>query len=40
VRTRTWRSADPFDEAILAERVRWQLGAWLDEARFHSGAGI
>ncbi|NNC75296.1 MAG: DNA polymerase Y family protein [Acidimicrobiia bacterium] len=30
VRTRTWRSADPFDEGALAERVRWQLRAWLE----------
>jgi protein ImuB len=40
VRARTWRNADPFDEAVLAERVRWQLAAWLDEARFRSGPGI
>ncbi len=40
VRTRTWRNADPFDEATLAERIRWQLRAWLDEARLHSGPGI
>ncbi|NNK91487.1 MAG: DNA polymerase Y family protein [Acidimicrobiia bacterium] len=30
VRSRTWRTADPFDEGSLAERVRWQLRAWLD----------
>jgi protein ImuB len=30
VRTRTWRSADPFDDRTLAERVRWQLKAWVD----------
>lgn len=30
VRSRTWRSLDPFDESSLAERVRWQLRAWLD----------
>jgi protein ImuB len=40
VRTRTWRNADPFDEATLAERVRWQLRAWLDESRLRSGPGI
>lgn len=40
VRSRTWRSADPFNEAMLAERVRWQLQAWLDTARFRSGPGI
>jgi len=40
VRNRTWRSADPFNESMLAERVRWQLQAWLDTARFRSGPGI
>ena len=40
VRTRTWRSADPFDETMLAERVRWQIQAWLDTARMRSGPGI
>ncbi len=40
VRTRTWRNADPFDELTLAERVRWQLRAWLDESRLRSGPGI
>lgn len=40
VRNRTWRSADPFNEAMLAERVRWQLQAWLDTARLRSGPGI
>lgn len=40
VRTRTWRNADPFDEGTLAERVRWQLRAWLDEGRLRSGPGI
>jgi protein ImuB len=39
-RVRTWRNRDPFDEASLAERVRWQLNAWLDSARFRSGPGI
>ncbi len=39
VRVRTWRSADPFDEAMLADRVKWQLRAWLDHAR-HGGSGI
>jgi protein ImuB len=37
-RSRTWRSADPFNEMMLAERVRWQLQAWLDS--FRSGSGI
>jgi protein ImuB len=40
VRTRTWRSADPFNERMLGERVRWQLQAWLDSARMRSGPGI
>lgn len=39
-RVRTWRNRDPFDEPALAERVRWQLRAWLDSARFRSGPGI
>lgn len=39
-RVRTWRNRDPFDEASLAERVRWQLRAWLDSSRFRSGPGI
>ena len=39
-RVRTWRNRDPFDETTLAERVRWQLRAWLDSARFRSGPGI
>lgn len=39
-RVRTWRNRDPFDESTLAERVRWQLRAWLDSARFRSGPGI
>jgi len=30
VRTRAWRSADPFDDRSLAERVRWQLRTWID----------
>ena len=40
LRVRVWRSADPFDESTLAERVRWQLRAWLDHARNESGPGI
>lgn len=28
--SRTWRSADPFSEHTLAERVRWQLRSWID----------
>lgn len=30
VRQRTWRSSDPFTEHALAERVWWQMRAWLD----------
>jgi protein ImuB len=30
VRSRTWRSADPFSEGEIAERVRWQLRAWVE----------
>jgi len=30
VRSRVWRSADPFTEAEVAERVRWQLQAWVE----------
>ncbi len=36
VRSRTWRSADPLDDRAIAERVRWQLRAWVDGV----GAGI
>jgi protein ImuB len=36
VRERVWRSADPFDDAALADRVRWQLRAWIEGA----GSGI
>ena len=28
-RHRIWRSADPFTEDMLSERVRWQLSAWM-----------
>jgi protein ImuB len=30
VRARTWRGLDPFNDQELAERVRWQLRAWLE----------
>ncbi len=30
VRSRTWRTADPFNDRTLADRVRWQLRAWID----------
>jgi protein ImuB len=31
VRTRIWRSTDPFLEATLAERVWWQLRVWIEQ---------
>lgn len=37
VRSRIWRSADPFTEDALSDRVRWQLQAWVDEGRRTSG---
>jgi protein ImuB len=36
VRSRAWRSADPLDDRAIADRVRWQLRAWVDSV----GAGI
>ena len=30
VRSRTWRSTDPFSDRTLADRIRWQLRAWID----------
>jgi protein ImuB len=36
VRSRTWRSADPLDDRAIADRVRWQLGAWVEGP----GAGV
>ncbi|MEN8233314.1 MAG: DNA polymerase Y family protein [Actinomycetota bacterium] len=35
-RSRTWRSTDPFDDRAIADRVRWQLRAWIEGV----GAGI
>ena len=29
-RSRTWRSADPFSDRTLAERIRWQLRSWIE----------
>lgn len=37
VRTRTWRSAHPFSEAELAERVRWQIRAWIESGGVAGG---
>ena len=36
-RTRTWRSAAPFTEAELAERIRWQLRAWVESGGIPGG---
>lgn len=30
VRTRVWRSSHPFSEDEVAERIRWQLRAWVE----------
>ncbi|MCB2224706.1 MAG: DNA polymerase Y family protein [Actinobacteria bacterium] len=37
VRTRTWRSADPFTETALADRIRWQLRAWVESGGVPGG---
>lgn len=37
VRARTWRSAHPFGEVELAERVRWQLRAWIESGGVPGG---
>lgn len=37
LRTRTWRSAHPFSEAELAERVRWQIRAWIESGGVPGG---
>lgn len=36
IRSRTWRSADPLDDRAIADRVRWQLRAWVEGP----GAGV
>lgn len=33
IRRRVWRSADPFTESALSDRVWWQLRAWMDGDR-------
>ncbi len=33
IRERVWRSADPFTESSLSDRVWWQLRAWMDDDR-------
>ncbi|MEA1902012.1 MAG: DNA polymerase Y family protein [Actinomycetota bacterium] len=36
-RTRIWRSGDPFTEKALADRVWWQLRAWVETAGVPGG---
>ena len=36
-RSRTWRSADPFIESTLTERVWWQLRAWVEQGGVPGG---
>lgn len=36
-RTRVWRSADPFTEEALADRIGWQLRAWVETAGIPGG---
>jgi len=36
-RTRVWRSADPFTEKALSDRVWWQLRAWVETAGIPGG---
>lgn len=36
-RCRVWRSADPFDEAMVAERMWWQLRAWMETSGVPGG---
>lgn len=36
-RSRVWRSADPFTEKALEERVWWQLRAWVETAGVPGG---
>ena len=40
VRSRTWRSADPFGEAEVAERVRWPLRAWVESGGVPGGLAV
>ncbi|HEX6302531.1 MAG TPA: hypothetical protein VF148_18940 [Acidimicrobiia bacterium] len=40
-RTRVWRSADPFTERALSDRVWWQLRAWVEAGGVPGGiAGL
>ena len=36
-RSRVWRSAEPFDTRALAERVWWQLRAWIETGGITDG---
>ena len=36
-RSRVWRSADPFTEKAISERVWWQLRAWVETAGVPGG---
>jgi protein ImuB len=36
-RTRVWRSADPFTERALSDRVWWQLRAWVETSGVPGG---
>lgn len=36
-RSRIWRSSHPFSEAELAERIRWQLRAWVESGGIPGG---
>jgi protein ImuB len=36
-RLRVWRSLDPFTEGALADRVWWQLRAWLESGQIRGG---
>lgn len=35
--SRVWRSADPFTEQAMADRVWWQLRAWIDRGEVTGG---
>ncbi len=37
IRSRVWRTLDPFVEATLTERVWWQLRAWLESGQITGG---
>lgn len=39
-RARVWRSADPFTEDALADRIGWQLRAWVETAGIPGGIAV